>query len=91
MKQKIVATGKDKLVQDLAQTLTSLRKETCLSQEQVAKKLGMASRSHIAAIEAGKISPRIDTLIKLLSLYECTLTIRASTGEVVLSWSGKQK
>lgn len=79
------------LIQELGRTLAALRSKACLSQEQVAQKLGISSRSHIAAIEAGKVVPRTDTLIKLLTLYECSLTIKSASGEVVLSWDNEKR
>ena len=54
---------------------TALRSEASLSQGQVAEKLGMASHSNIAAIETGRVVPRLNTFLRILSLYDHTIKI----------------
>lgn len=51
------------------------REEKCLSQEQLAEKLGLAkeSRQTISAWESGKRKPTIDLLEKLSDLFDCDL------------------
>ena len=61
-------SNSDEQVTLLLEMLRSMRKAQCLSQSQVASMLD-ASRSHTAAIEQGKVIPRLDTYIRLLSIY----------------------
>ena len=60
---------------ELIQEATALRSEASLSQGQVAAKLGMSSHSHIAAIETGRVVPRLNTFLRILSLYDHTIKI----------------
>ena len=62
-------------VTELIQEATALRSEVSLSQGQVAAKLGMSSHSHIAAIETGRVVPRLNTFLRILSLYDHTIKI----------------
>lgn len=62
-------------ITELIQETTALRSKASLSQGQVAAKLGMSSHSHIAAIETGRVVPRLNTFLKILSLYDHTIKI----------------
>ena len=64
----------------IAQT-AQLREEAMLSQQQVATLLGLSSHGSINAIETGKTVPRLDTLLRLLSVYGYTLQLVPKTEE----------
>lgn len=70
---------KQELGKAMAKKLTSqavnLRNEESLSQKQVADILGLRSHAGITAMEAGKVIPRLDTFLTVLSVYGCTLQI----------------
>ena len=52
-----------------------LREEALLSQKQVATILGLSSHGSINAIETKKVMPRMDTFLRLLSVYGYQLQI----------------
>ena len=52
-----------------------LREDALLSQKQVATILGLSSHGSINAIETKKVMPRMDTFLRLLSVYGYQLQI----------------
>ena len=52
-----------------------LREESLLSQKQVATLLGLSSHGSTNAIETKKAMPRLDTFLRLLSVYGYTLQL----------------
>lgn len=52
-----------------------LREEALLSQKQVATLLGLSSHGSINAIETKKTVPRLDTFLRLLSVYGYQLQV----------------
>lgn len=71
----------DERLAELVKETIALRTESSLSQGQVAMKLGMSSHSHIAAIETGRVVPRLDTFLKILALYNRTIEISGTDTE----------
>lgn len=61
---------------DIRESITSnirrLRKESGLTQQQVADKVNV-SRSAYSQYEMGLKQPTIDTLVKIADLYKCSL------------------
>ena len=57
-----------------------LREEALLSQKQVATILGLSSHGSINAIETKKVMPRMDTFLRLLSVYGYELQIVPKKG-----------
>lgn len=49
-----------------------MRERSCLTQEYVAKQLHI-DRSTVAKWETGEANPRVERLIQMARLYECTL------------------
>lgn len=62
----IILTGGEKM------SLKTLRTSKCMTQEEVAEKLGL-SRSTVAMWENGESQPRAETLLKLAELFNCTI------------------
>lgn len=74
-RQNVDIDGIEARLAELMKKAIAMRTEASLSQGQVAAKLGMATHSHIAAIETGRVVPRLDTFLKILSLYDCTIDV----------------
>ena len=62
-------------IEALIDQTTELREKSFLSQKQVATILGLSSHASIHAIEKKKTMPRLDTILKILSVYGYTLKI----------------
>ena len=62
------------------QVIGRLRVQQGLSQEELAKKAGIA-RSHLAMIENGKKSASVETLWKIAEAFEIRLSILISKAE----------
>lgn len=60
---------------DLPNVLRALRKDKSLSQDEAVKELGIA-RNTLSLYETGKLTPSLDTLIKLLDFYGYQVTLR---------------
>lgn len=54
---------------------TELRQENYLSQKQVCEILGLTSHGNLTMIEQGKTIPKVNRLLKILSVYGYTLEI----------------
>lgn len=65
---------------DLPNTLRALRRGKGLSQEEAVKELGIA-RNTLSLYETGKLTPALDTLIKLLDFYGYRVTLRIEPKE----------
>lgn len=59
----------------LAREMTELREDEHLSQSKVSSTLGLHSHGNLTLIEQGKTIPRLDRMLKILSVYGCTLDI----------------
>lgn len=62
-------------LEKLIEKTAELRRENYLSQKQVCEILGLSSHGNITMIEQGKTIPRVDRLLKILSVYGYTLEI----------------
>jgi transcriptional regulator with XRE-family HTH domain len=62
------------LPDDLRREIRERRKAKGWSQEELAKKAGLAQR-HISAIETGKVVPRYDTLLDILRVLDRDLIL----------------
>lgn len=62
------------LPEDLRQEIREQRKAKGWSQQELAKKAGLAQR-HISGIETGKIVPRYDTLLDILRVLDRDLIL----------------
>ena len=60
---------------DLPNALRALRRGKGLSQDEAVKELGVA-RNTLSLYETGKLTPSLDTLIKLLDFYGYRVVIR---------------
>ena len=56
----------------ICNTLIRLRKKHKLSQEEVAKHIGVTKRTY-AGYETGKHKPNLESIIKLANLYKITI------------------
>ena len=66
----------------LSEALSERRKRSNLTQAQLAKRAGVP-QSHIANIEKGKMTPRLDTLDKILKALFCNmLVVPKPTGDL---------
>jgi transcriptional regulator with XRE-family HTH domain len=70
---KCLATKQGILKAKIASKLKRLRIEEKLSQKEVALSL-MIDQSHLSLIENSKISPRIETIALLLSVYNLSVS-----------------
>lgn len=59
----------------LVKKAVDLRQENFFSQQQVCEKMGLRSHGSLAMIEQGKTIPKLDTFVRLLSVYGYTLEI----------------
>ena len=59
----------------LSREMTELREDEQLSQNKVSSILGLHSHGNLTLIEQGKNIPRLDRMLKILSVYGCTLNI----------------
>lgn len=57
----------------LAIRINQLRKDSNLTQEELALKLGLKGKSSIANYESGKITPSDDIKLKMCELFNCTM------------------
>lgn len=80
MRNQILTQNKqDVSVQETVSLLLGFAKElrtsSCLSQAQLASIMGLRSHGNINAIETGKIYPRLDTFLRILSVFDYRLVI----------------
>lgn len=61
--------------QELIDKATELRRKTLLSQKQVAEQLGLNSHGTVTQMEQGRGTPRLETFLRILSVYGYTLKI----------------
>ena len=62
--------------QRLIREMVSIRKDSYLSQKELAELMGLNSHGNITLIEQGKSSPRLDRFLKILGAMGYTLAIR---------------
>lgn len=62
--------------QRLIAQMTEIRKESYLSQKELASMMGLSSHGNITLIEQGKSYPRLDRFLKILGALGYTLEIR---------------
>ena len=65
--------GAEKAKNSLATTLIKSRKRANLTQEELARKLGI-SQPYVARLECGKANPTLGTIGSLLAVIRCRLT-----------------
>lgn len=53
--------------------IKELRKEKCLTQEELAKMLGLSAKSNIANYESGANAPSDEIKLKMCEIFNCSL------------------
>ena len=53
--------------------IKELRKEKCLTQEELAKMLGLSAKSNIANYESGANAPSDEIKLKMCEIFNCTM------------------
>ena len=62
-----------------SRALRYARRRAGLSQRELAARAGMAQAA-VARIETGRVSPRVDTLSRLVDLCDCSLEVEPKRG-----------
>lgn len=68
------STGEEKFIQDFVYELIKIRKSRKFSQEELAKKTGLA-QSTISRIETFRVVPTLPVIYKIINALGCKLTI----------------
>ena len=63
----------EKRTVELANDLAGIRKSLYLTQTQVSDSLGKTTHANLSKIEQGKTIPRLDHLLRILSVYGYTI------------------
>ena len=80
-----------KYKKDIAKRIKQLRKEYDLTQEALAKRLGLGNKSSIANYESGKMAPCDSIKIDLCKLFNCSMDYLMGLSEIRLPSQKYQK
>lgn len=80
-----------KYKKDIAKRIKQLRKEYDLTQEALAKRLGLGNKSSIANYESGKMAPCDSIKIELCKLFNCSMDYLMGLSEIRLPSQKHQK
>lgn len=77
--------GRPDPLQSVRAALRERRKQLGLSQQEVATRMGLKSRTNVAELEKGSHDVGTQRFARWVAAVEASLTIRIETGEVVVT------